>query len=71
MPPKEKALEILCNYKGSFHFCFFHINEQIKLLKEMDDKWHSSLENTMTIVFEIEIEFLQIVKKELIKIKNE
>jgi hypothetical protein len=31
----------------------------------MDDKWHSCSENPMTTIFDIEIEFLELVKKEL------
>ena len=79
MTPKEKAISIFYKYETvDFKNCkddrakafmlqcaFFYIEEQINLLKEMDDRWHSCFENPMTIIFETEIEFLQLVKKEL------
>lgn len=79
MTPKEKALSLFYKYETlDFKNCkddtskvfmlqcaFMYVEEQVKLLKEMDDRWHSCLENQMTIIFDTEIEFLQLVKKEL------
>jgi hypothetical protein len=79
MTPKEKALELFYKYETTeFANCkddiskvfmlqcaFMYIYEQINLLKEMDDRWHSCSENPMTTIFETEIEFLKLVKKEL------
>lgn len=79
MKPREKALKLFYKYEVSefkrckddfcktclLEFASFHINEQIKLLKEMDDRWHSCSENPMTTIFETEIEFLELVKKEV------
>ena len=79
MTPKDKAISIFYKYETvDFEKCkdnsskvfmlqcaFIYIEERINLLKAMDDRWHSCLENTMTIIFETEIEFLQLVKKEL------
>jgi Fe-S-cluster-containing hydrogenase component 2 len=79
MTPKEKALKLFYKYETldfkncKDDFCkscmlqcsFLYIDDQIKNLKEMDDKWHSCSENPMTTIFDIEIEFLELVKKEL------
>ena len=80
MTAKKQAAELLINFRSvdgtdnlmyligfqtSKKCALIAINEQIKLIKSLDDRWHSCKENIMNPMFDIEIEYLESVKKEI------
>ena len=84
MTPKEKARELrdkmylkipsvydptgLPHYPIAKEMALISVKEQICLLKNLDDRWHSSEENKMTAMFDIEIEYWEDIKNEIEKL---
>lgn len=58
-------LMYLIGFQTSKKCALIAIEEQIKLLKSLDDRWHSCEDNKMTAIFDIEIEYLEFIKKEI------
>lgn len=73
MTLKEKAESLILqfvslsngNYQLSKECALMVVNEHIKLLYDIDCRWHSVEENKMIATFLIEIDYLELLKKEI------
>jgi hypothetical protein len=78
MTPKEKALDILNKIKaeqGVFktyiadkNTAIVCVNEIVLVLKKLDTKWHNSEDNTLTSMFDYEVEYWKDVILEISKL---
>ena len=64
---KEKARELVDKFDGNKTHTLVCVDEEIKLLKELDEKWHKSEDAILTSFFIYEIEDL---KEFRLEIKN-